>query len=137
MGLQIFGMPKRKKENKAKKERVSKQKLLKGCHQEGQNLLFQPFQSVQNSKVFLVAQPWWPTILFSVPWHLHFEIHFAGPVFKKVNNTTGKSSNKKSLSSVNIYSITCSFTERFSVVNIHSRTCNIHSLTGVNGLFMQ
>ena len=43
MGLQIFGMPKRKKENKAKKERVSKQKLLKGCHQEGQNLLFQPF----------------------------------------------------------------------------------------------
>ena len=22
----------------------------------------------------------WPTILFSVPWPLHFEIHFAGPV---------------------------------------------------------
>ena len=29
-------------------------------------------------KIFLVGQPWWPTILFSVPWPLHFEIHFAG-----------------------------------------------------------
>ena len=26
------------------------------------------------------GQPWWWTILFSVPWTLHFEIHFAGHV---------------------------------------------------------
>ena len=25
-------------------------------------------------------QQWWSTILFSVPWPFHFEIHFAGPV---------------------------------------------------------
>ena len=30
-------------------------------------------------KFFLVGERWWPTILFSVPFHLHFEIHFAGP----------------------------------------------------------
>ena len=34
----LFGMAKRKKGDKGKKERVSKQKLLKGCHQ-GQNII--------------------------------------------------------------------------------------------------
>ena len=64
MAFPLFCVTKRKKGDKDKKERVSKQKLLKGC------------------------QPWWPTILFSVPWSPHFEIHFAGPV------TTFVSSNK-------------------------------------------
>ena len=31
-----------------------------------------------KSIILLVGQPWFPTILFSVPWHSHFEIHFAG-----------------------------------------------------------
>ena len=34
----LFGVAKRKKGDKGKKERVSKQKLLKGCHQ-GQNII--------------------------------------------------------------------------------------------------
>ena len=41
-------------------------------------------------------------------------------LFCKNNNAIGISSNQKSLSSV----------------GIHSLTCNINSLTGVNGLFM-
>ena len=53
-------------------------------------------------------------------------------VFFKKNITIGKSSNQKSLSSVNIHSLTCSFTERFYLfINIHCLTCNIHSLTSV------
>ena len=28
-------------------------------------------------KIFIVGRTWWPTILFSVPQPLHFEIHFA------------------------------------------------------------
>ena len=38
MALQLFCVAKRKKGDKGKKERVSKQKLLKGCHQ-GQNII--------------------------------------------------------------------------------------------------
>ena len=34
---------------------------------------------IQNN--FFVAQPWWLAILFSVPWPLHFEIHFFNPMF--------------------------------------------------------
>ena len=37
MGPQLFSISERKKGNKGKKEIVSMQKLLKGCHQEGQN----------------------------------------------------------------------------------------------------
>ena len=55
---------------------------------------------------------------------IHFEIHVAGPVFLKNNNTI-----KYSFSN-------CSFTSILSFVNIHSLTCNIHSLIGVNSLFM-
>ena len=51
-----FCVVKRKKGNKGKQERLSKQTPLKGC-----------------------LSHWWPTILFSVPWPLHFEIDFAGP----------------------------------------------------------
>ena len=32
----------------------------------------------QKKKIF-VGQQWGPTILFSVPWPLHYEIHFRGP----------------------------------------------------------
>ena len=68
-------------------------------------------------------------------WYL---LHVCCIFLKKQNNhTIGKSSTHKSLSSVNIHSLTCSFTERFYLfVYIPSLTCNIHSLTGVNSLFM-
>ena len=39
-------------------------------------LLFQPLQSNQNSKIMLVGLPWLLTILYNIPWRLHFEIHF-------------------------------------------------------------
>ena len=38
-------------------------------------LLFQPFQSDQNSKTFVINQPWWPAILFIITC-----IYFAGPL---------------------------------------------------------
>ena len=41
------------------------------------------FSDSRGSRIFLVGQPWWPIILFIVPWPLHFEIHFAGlPIVK-------------------------------------------------------
>ena len=55
-GPLTFCVVKRKKGNKGKEERLSKQTPLKGC-----------------------LSHWWPTILFSVPWPLQFEIDFAGP----------------------------------------------------------
>ena len=36
-----------------------------------------------RSNIFLLGQLWWQKILFSVPWPLHFEIHFARSVLKK------------------------------------------------------
>ena len=34
---------------------------------------------LERLEFFLIGKPSWPTILFSVPWPLHFEIPFAGP----------------------------------------------------------
>ena len=70
----------RKRESKEKRERHSKQKLLKGCHQV-QNVTVFVILACLEFRNFLVDQPWWSTILDSVPWPLHFEIHFAGPVY--------------------------------------------------------
>ena len=55
--------------NQGKKERFSKQKQLKGCHQ-GQNVTILAILECLEFKNFLVGQPWWPTILLSVPWPL-------------------------------------------------------------------
>ena len=57
----IFYVAKTKKGNKGKKEKVSKQKLLKGCHQG------------ENVTVLVIFRG------VIVPWPLHFEIRFAGP----------------------------------------------------------
>ena len=71
----FFCVAKRKKGDKSKKERVSKQKLLKGYHQ-GQNIIVLAILERLEFESFSCR----PTILFSVPWPPHFEIHFAGPV---------------------------------------------------------
>ena len=64
---------KRKYGNKGKK-RISKQKLLKGCHQ-GQNVtVLTILERLEFNK--FSCQP----ILSSVLWSLHFEILFAAPV---------------------------------------------------------
>ena len=62
--LPHFWVAKRWKGNKEKKERVWKQKLLKSCHQG------------QNVTVLAILER---LELSSVPWPLHFEIHFARP----------------------------------------------------------
>ena len=59
-----FLSSKNKKGKQWKKIKVSKQKLLKGCHQ------------AQVSRI---------QILFSVPLPLHFETHFAGPAKSSIN----------------------------------------------------
>ena len=73
---------KRKRETKEKKKQFQSRNY-QNTVTKVKMLLFQLFQSVQNSKTFLVGQPWWPSIHFSVPCPLHFEIHFAGPELYK------------------------------------------------------
>ena len=65
----LFCIAKRKKGDKAKKERVSKQKLLKGRHQ-GQNIII---LTILERLTFQCSMAHPPT---PSP---HFEIHFAGP----------------------------------------------------------
>ena len=55
MAPTFFGVEKRNKANKGKKERVSKQKLLKGCHQ-GQNVtVLAILERLELKKKFLLA----------------------------------------------------------------------------------
>ena len=70
-----FCVAKRKKERKGKMERVSKQKLLKGCHQ-FQNVTILAILGCLEFKKFSLRS----TILFNISWPLHFEIHFVGLV---------------------------------------------------------
>ena len=81
---------KEKKGKQRKKERVSKQKLLKDCHQ-GQNVTVLAILERLEFKNFSS----WPTMVadntFNVPWPFHLETHFTGPdnakSFKKFRNT--------------------------------------------------
>ena len=68
---------KKKKGKQRKKERVSKQKLLKSCHQ-GKSLTVLAILEHLEFRNFSCQ----PTI-FSVPWPLLFEIHFDSPVSNK------------------------------------------------------
>ena len=77
----LFCVAKRKKKSKGRKKEFQYRNYYKTVTK-FKMLLFQPFQSVQNSKIFLAGQQWWPTILFSVLWPLHFEMHFVGPGLK-------------------------------------------------------
>ena len=57
-----FCVAKRKKGNKGKKKEFQ----LKGCHQ-GQTFTILAILERKELKNFLASQPWWSTILFSVP----------------------------------------------------------------------
>ena len=59
-------------------ERFLNQKLLKGCHQVQQNVTILTVLERLEFKNFS-----WPLILFSVPWPIHFEIHFVGPAARR------------------------------------------------------
>ena len=72
-----------KKGDKGKKERVSKQKLLKECHQ-GQNIIVLVILERLEFENFSC----WPTMVadnsFQCSMAPHFEIHFAGPEYGKI-----------------------------------------------------
>ena len=69
---------KKNKRNKGKKERVSKQNLLKVC-QQGQNVTVLAILECLKLKNFCCQLPTC-IILFRVLWTFYFEIHFAVPV---------------------------------------------------------
>ena len=76
----FFLQQKEKKEIKVKKEKVSRQKLLKGCHQ-GQIITVLAVLERLEFKDFSCR----PTMVaYSVPWPIHFKIHFAGPAAESI-----------------------------------------------------
>ena len=107
--LSTFCLAKRKKGNKGKKQTVSKEKQLKDYLSPWSKCWrFSHSRASRILKVFLASQPWWPTILFSVPWPLQFETHFSCTVFNSIltslyllktseNLKVGLSSSKKSI----------------------------------------
>ena len=75
---QRFCVAKRKKGNKGKKERLSKQKLLKGCHQ-GQNVTVLAILERLEFKNFSGRPTMVADNTCQCSMAPHFEIHFAGP----------------------------------------------------------
>ena len=73
-----FGIAKRK--GKQKKYKVSKQKLLKSCHQDQNVTILAILEHLEFKLFFLSASQGGRPVLFSVPWPFHLEIHFARPV---------------------------------------------------------
>ena len=73
--LPIILCSKKKKGNKRKKERVSRQKILKGCHQD-QNVTVLALLERLEFKNFSCQ----PTMVVFSMFH-DFEIHFAGPAW--------------------------------------------------------
>ena len=67
-----------KKKKKEREERVSKQKLLKNCHQ-GQNVTILVILECLEFKKFCCRLTMVADNSFLFPWPLHFEIHFVGP----------------------------------------------------------
>ena len=78
IGPPLFCAAKRKKGNKGKKERISKQKLLKSCHQ-GQNITV--LAILERLELKNISYPWTMVAnnTFQCSIVLHFEIHFVGP----------------------------------------------------------
>ena len=74
----LFCVAKIKKENKGEKERVSKQKLLKSCHQ-GQNITVLAILERLELKNISYPRTMVANNTFQRSIVLHFEIHFVGP----------------------------------------------------------
>ena len=64
MVFSSFCVTKRKKRNKGKKERVSKQKISKGCHQ-GLNVTVLAILESLEFKIFLVNQLWRVSVIIT------------------------------------------------------------------------
>ena len=74
-----FLRSKKKKEKQREKRKTFKEETIKRLSPRSKCYCFRHSRASRIQKIFLVGQPWWPTILVSVPWPLHFEIHLAGP----------------------------------------------------------
>ena len=80
-GLPTFLRSKKKKGRQREKERVSKQKLLKGCHQ-GQNIIVLTILERLEFQNFSYRPTMVADNTFQCSWPAHFEIHFVVPVCK-------------------------------------------------------
>ena len=75
----LFLVQQKEKGNK-EEQNVSKQKLLKSCHQDQNVTILAILEHLEFKLFFLSATQGDRQVLSSVPWPLHLEIHFAGPV---------------------------------------------------------
>ena len=114
----------KQKEKQREKKRVSKPKTINKAVIKVKIILFQPLFSVQNSKFFLLGQPRWLTIFFSVPWPLHFES--ISPALMTIQSIlhfwTSKKSLKIQLSEVGKMSSVCALLTK-------AHTCLYQSMT--------
>ena len=76
----FFLCSKKKKGRQREKRKTFKPETIKRLSPRSKCYCFCHSRASRIQKIYLVGQPWWPTILLSVPWSLHFEIHFAGPI---------------------------------------------------------
>ena len=74
-----FLLSKKKKGKQRKKWNSFKAETIKRLSPRSKCYCFSHSTASKIQKIFLVSQPWCPTILFSVLWPLHFENHFTGP----------------------------------------------------------
>ena len=83
-GTPLFYVTKRKKGDKGKKERASKQKLLKGCNH-SQNIIILTILERLEFENFSCRPTMVAENTFQCSMAPHFEIHFAGPVLESLN----------------------------------------------------
>ena len=83
----IFSEQKGKKGEKRKKRKTFKAETLKSLSLSSKCYCFSHSWATRI-QIFFLGQPCWLTILVSVPWSLHFEIHFADPEENKMIKKT-------------------------------------------------
>ena len=85
-----FLQAKRKKENKGKKRKTFKAETIKRLSPSSKCYCFSHSRASKIQFFFFFGQPCWTTVLASVPWLFHFEIHFGSPEQDKMIKKTCK-----------------------------------------------
>ena len=117
----LFCIAKRKKGDKGKKERVSKQKLSKGCHQ-GQNIIVLAILESLEFENF----SWWPRILFSVPCHPSPPPPACPPTLKSISPTLKIGCLlRRNKGNFNIYSLGSVYQKIIKIVSRNGNTQNV------------